>query len=67
MASENATQHSSRPEFWYQNFFTNSRGIPLRVRYLVGIMGGCTGVVQAERCKEMTINKIMTVYDQNQE
>jgi hypothetical protein len=47
------------------NRYTNSRSVPLRVRYPVDIMGGCTGVVQAEQCKEVTINKIMTVHDQH--
>jgi hypothetical protein len=67
MASETATQHSSRPECWCPNCYANSRGVPLRVRYPVDIMGGCTGVFQAEQCKEVTINKIMIVYDQHQE
>jgi hypothetical protein len=49
----------------HPKYYTNSRGIPLRVRYPVDIMDGCMGVVQAEKCKEVTINKIMTVHDQN--
>jgi hypothetical protein len=67
MASETATQQSSRPECQYPNCYTNSRGIPLRTRYPVDIMGGCTRVVQAEQCKEVTINKMMIVHDQHQE
>ncbi len=61
MASETATHHSSRPEWWYPNCYTNSRGIPLRVRYPVDIMGIRMGVVQAEWRKGVSINKKMTV------
>ncbi len=46
MASETATQHSSRPECWYPNCYSNSRGIPQRVRYEVQNVGWCSGMVQ---------------------
>ncbi len=45
-ASEIATQHNSRPACGYPNCYTKSRGIPLRVRYEVEILGWCTSTVQ---------------------